>query len=280
MAIEQGCSSSSTRKLLPHLVLLFVSLIIPVAGVGRAVEGGSTGGYVQDTSYDQRPMTSLLVSAAAAIQIQGTYVNYHDLLRCTMHACWKKNVPCAGHSLFQLQSNSLSPFVQVDFSSLFPYATPPTPCIIICIAYTALLAISLSVSWNFDSSAEAWARASSVEMDAEVQWKPLGTIRGTVRGPTPHLDSPGFRVLATDRHYVVVRMRSSGAGKYYERTRVRVKVHTDRHLIAAAARQRRANYPHSNWFILKERATHFVLRYYRMPMSEHFQHNAARRMRG
>lgn len=68
------------------------------------------------------------------------------------------------------------------------------------------------VSWDFDSSAEAWARASSVEMDAEVQWKSSGTIRGTVRGPAPHLDSPGFRVFATNRHYVVMRMRSSGAG--------------------------------------------------------------------
>ncbi|CAM9683580.1 unnamed protein product, partial [Pylaiella littoralis] len=67
------------------------------------------------------------------------------------------------------------------------------------------------VSWDFDSSAEAWARASSVEMDAEVQWKSSGTIRGTVRGPAPHLDSPGFRVFATNRHYVVMRMRSSGA---------------------------------------------------------------------
>lgn len=53
-----------------------------------------------------------------------------------------------------------------------------------------------------------------MEMDAEVQWKPSGTLRGTVRGPAPHLDSPGFRVLATGRHYVVTRMRSSGAGKY------------------------------------------------------------------
>lgn len=72
---------------------------------------------------------------------------------------------------------------------------------------------TLSVSWDFDSSAEAWARASSVEMDAEVQWKPSGTIRGTVRGPSPHVDSPIFRVLATDRHHVVLRMRSSGAGE-------------------------------------------------------------------
>ncbi|CAM9532082.1 unnamed protein product, partial [Ectocarpus sp. 12 AP-2014] len=70
---------------------------------------------------------------------------------------------------------------------------------------------AIEVSWDFDSSTDAWARASSVEMDAEVQWKPSGTIRGTVRGPSPHVDSPIFRVSATDRHHVVLRMRSRGA---------------------------------------------------------------------
>lgn len=51
-----------------------------------------------------------------------------------------------------------------------------------------------------------------MEMDAEVQWKPSGTIRGTVRGPSPHLDSPPIRVLANDRHHVAIRMRNFGAG--------------------------------------------------------------------
>ncbi|CAM9514142.1 unnamed protein product, partial [Laminaria digitata] len=68
----------------------------------------------------------------------------------------------------------------------------------------------LSVSWEFDSSADGWAKASSIEMDAEVQWKPAGVVRGTVRGPSPHVDSPNFRILTNDRHHVAMRMRSSG----------------------------------------------------------------------
>lgn len=73
-----------------------------------------------------------------------------------------------------------------------------------------------AVSWDFDRSADDWAKASSVEMDAEVQWRPSGTIRGTVRGPSPHLDSPPFLLPVNDRHHVVVRMKSSGPGNIFE----------------------------------------------------------------
>ncbi|CAM9411419.1 unnamed protein product, partial [Sphacelaria rigidula] len=71
--------------------------------------------------------------------------------------------------------------------------------------------LAVQVLWDFDSSAQDWARASPTEMDAEVQWGPSGTLRGTVRGPMPHLDSPPFRVRVNDRCHVVIRMRSSGA---------------------------------------------------------------------
>lgn len=79
-----------------------------------------------------------------------------------------------------------------------------------CLFYLDHLAVQ--VLWDFDSSAQDWARASPTEMDAEVQWGPSGTLRGTVRGPMPHLDSPPFRVRVNDRCHVVIRMRSSGAG--------------------------------------------------------------------
>lgn len=105
---------------------------------------------------------------------------------------------------------SLMIFSSLSFSS--HHRTSATFSITISSWYHCFMCTYV-VSWDFNSSSEAWARASSVEMDAEVQWKPSGTIRGTVRGSAPHLDSPGFRLLTTDRHYVVVRMRSSGAGE-------------------------------------------------------------------
>lgn len=86
------------------------------------------------------------------------------------------------------------------------------------------------MSWDFAASSDGWAQASPVESDAEVQWQPSGTIRGTVRGPAPHLDSPPFRITVNDGYHVVIRMRSFGSGKPWIATEHRNAMRLARHV--------------------------------------------------
>uniref|UniRef100_A0A7S2RZZ2 Fibronectin type-III domain-containing protein n=1 Tax=Rhizochromulina marina TaxID=1034831 RepID=A0A7S2RZZ2_9STRA len=69
------------------------------------------------------------------------------------------------------------------------------------------------VSWDFDQELEGWAAASQTEMNAQIY--PMGgELRGSVRGPLPHFDSPRMALLVDDRHHLVLRMRYTGQAKF------------------------------------------------------------------
>ena len=70
---------------------------------------------------------------------------------------------------------------------------------------------NVEASWDFEGGLEGWANATAEELDCEVSAMG-GEARGTIRGPRPHLDSPIIVVDASDRHYVVIRMRYQGRG--------------------------------------------------------------------
>jgi hypothetical protein len=85
---------------------------------------------------------------------------------------------------------------------------------------------SEEVSWEFEDDTNGWGNSTSEELHVELHARG-GEIRGRVRGPYPHLDSPTFVILADDlpdrvlaRHYAVFRMTYRGAcksGRLYSR---------------------------------------------------------------
>jgi hypothetical protein len=101
------------------------------------------------------------------------------------------------------------------------------------------LSMLTAVRWDFKDGLEGWATSTEGELDAEVSvcevyvtsfltpieasgtWHPWitlpmgcvakvyprgGELRGAVRGPRPHVDSPRLAVDCDDSHHLVLRM--------------------------------------------------------------------------
>ena len=86
--------------------------------------------------------------------------------------------------------------------------------------------VEVDISWDFDGSDKGiilseytalvslcqlggWADATAEEMQMDVHVEG-GELRGSIRGFSPHLDSPLMYLQTTRRHYVVIRMMYFG----------------------------------------------------------------------
>ena len=85
---------------------------------------------------------------------------------------------------------------------------------------------SEEVSWEFEDDTNGWGNSTSEELHIELHPRG-GELRGRIRGPYPHMDSPTFVINANNladqvdaRHYCVFRMSYRGScktGRLYTR---------------------------------------------------------------
>ena len=68
-------------------------------------------------------------------------------------------------------------------------------------------------SWEFDSSLEGWASASSEEMGGEVYWN-SGELRIGITNNYVHFDSPRLEIDTSDRHAICIRYKYIGTSKF------------------------------------------------------------------
>ena len=105
-----------------------------------------------------------------------------------------------------------------------PAARPPPRRRRRCLAAAALLAATttaqgdtqpnrhVQVSWDFERGLQGWANATSTEMDAEV-YSRGGELHASVRGSTPHIDSPRLQLRVDDKQHMLIRMMCTGPAR-------------------------------------------------------------------